>query len=167
MKALLLLLLALHGCAMQPAHADAFPPGFVMKHTDHSNTPQASAPTAGPNRGVTLPSGSPGLPPIDSPALRGGPTIDGKPSGLLYDYPISGRRPLAAPSMLATWRGAPETWNPPGINGQGLGDGGGGGGGFPEPPEKPRPKHVVPGPLPVLGAAAAWGWARRLRRRVR
>ena len=29
------------------------------------------------------------------------------------------------------------------------------------------PVAGVPGPLPVLGVAAAWGWARRLRRRVR
>ena len=32
---------------------------------------------------------------------------------------------------------------------------------------RPLPVATVPGPLPVLGVAAAWGWARRLRRRVR
>ena len=32
---------------------------------------------------------------------------------------------------------------------------------------RPLPVSTVPGPLPVLGVAAAWGWARRLRRRVR
>ena len=35
------------------------------------------------------------------------------------------------------------------------------------PMVKCRPVASVPGPLPVLGVAAAWGWARRLRRRVR
>ena len=35
------------------------------------------------------------------------------------------------------------------------------------PVVKCRPVSTVPGPLPVLGVAATWGWARRLRRRLR
>ena len=31
----------------------------------------------------------------------------------------------------------------------------------------PVPSLSVPGPLPLLGLAGAWGWARRLRRRIR
>lgn len=163
------LLLVLSGCAMQPAHADALPPGFVPRHTDFSNTPQASAP-ARPNRGVTLPK-------EPLPELRGGPA-----PGLIFDTPPGWRPPgqrgggpwagtipgyTMAVVPLSEWRGAPPGWNPPGIDGPGLGDGGGGGGGFPDPSPKPRPETpVVPGPLPIAGAAAAWGWARRLRRRV-
>lgn len=174
-----LLLATLTGCAVQPAHADAFPPGFQMRHTDHINTPQAAAP-ARSNTGVTLPRG---LPPIDSPALRGGPA-----PGLVYDPPVGGL------SDEAPWRpgvGALVTWNPPGIVGQGLGGnaggnnnggnlqtGGNGGGnqgcgngnsgpngGNCDRPDRPQPD--VPGPLPILGAAAAFGWSRQLRRRAR
>lgn len=78
---------------------------------------------------------------------------------------------------MTTWRGAPRGWNPPGLDGPGRGGGGGRPGtngegckrGKPCRPEPPIPHDLpgAPGPLPVLGAAAAWGWARRLRSRIR
>jgi len=30
----------------------------------------------------------------------------------------------------------------------------------------PSPSTAVPGPLPLFGAAAAFGWSRRLRKRI-
>ncbi len=157
MKGLLFLLLALHGCSMQPAHADALPPGFVPRHAEGSNTPQASAP-ARPNRGVTLSVSDPlGYQPAPGPA----PIPGGATARAIYDYPI---RLAALP--WSPGRGSSPSWNPPIPSGPGLGDGGGGGGGFPDPSPERKPETVVPGPLPVLGVAVAWGWARRLRRRV-
>ena len=97
--------------------------------------------------------------------------------GQAFDLPITGRLPIAAPSAMTTWRGAPRGWNPPGLDGPGRGGGGGRPGtygkgckrGKPCRPEPPIPHDLpgAPGPLPVLGAAAAWGWARRLRSRIR
>jgi hypothetical protein len=128
----------LSGCGVAPAHADAMPPGFV-----------------------------PGY------ALSE------------FDSPVSGYQPVAAPSVLMSWRGAPASWNPQGLDAPGNGRGGGGGtsdtdgdgrgascergnASFCPKPEPPIPHDPpgVPGPLPVLGAAATWGWARRLRCRV-
>jgi len=103
-----------------------------------------------------------------------------------FDSPVSGYQPVAAPSALMSWRGSPAGWNPPGLNGPGRGGGYGGGGygsgggrpgtngdgckrGKPCRPEPPTPHNDppgVPGPAGALGAAATWGWARRLHRRV-
>jgi hypothetical protein len=104
-----------------------------------------------------------------------------------FDSPVSGYQPVAAPSVLMSWRGSPADWNPPGLNGPGRGGNAGGGGGTadtngdgrgasceqgnasfcpnPEPPI-PHDPPGVPGPAGALGAAVTWGWARRLRRRV-
>ena len=38
---------------------------------------------------------------------------------------------------------------------------------FGPPPPVPGPGDQVPGPLPVLGAGAALGWSRKLRRRIK
>ena len=155
----------------QPALADAPPPGFKP------NT------VVFPKTKVVTPSRSGGensLPPINSPALKGGVGF-----GLIFDSPVTGYTPVAAPSALMEWRGSPSNWNPPGLNGPGRGGGhgtsdtyGDGHGAScergnashcrPKPPKPPKPNEPgVPGPLPVLGAAAAWGWAKRLRKRTK
>ena len=132
----------LSGCGVAPAHADAMPPGYVSSQV-----------IAGLS--------------INSPADP---------------------RPWPAPSALMSWRGAPASWNPQGLDAPGNGRGGGGGGGTsdtdgdgrgascergnasfcprPEPPTPHNDPPGVPGPAGALGAAATWGWARRLRRRV-
>jgi hypothetical protein len=130
----------LSGCAMAPAHADAMPPGYVSSQVI---------------------------------------------AGLSIDFPAD-TRPWPAPSALMSWRGAPVSWNPQGLDAPGNGRGGGGGtsdtdgdgrgascergnASFCPNPEPPIPHDPpgVPGPLPVLGSAAAWGYSRKLRRRIR
>ena len=144
----------------QTVLADVFPPGFKPGNVVFPNTK------------VVVPSQSEGgnsLPPINSPALKGG--VGG---GLIFDSPVTGYTPIAAPSVLMAWRGSPPGWNPPGINGPGRGGGHGtsckqGNASHckPKPTKPPKPNEPgVTAPLPVLGAAAAWGWARKLRRRV-
>ena len=112
-------------------------------------------------------------------------------SNLAFDKPTGGDQ-VADLASLTSWKGAPADWNPPGLDGPGVnghvggnnnggnlqtggngggnngcGNGNGGpsgggncGGGEGSPPG-------VPGPLPVLGIAVTWGWARRMRQRMR
>lgn len=96
--------------------ADVLPPDFQVRHTDHNSTPQASAPVARPNRGVTSPVG---LPPVGSPALRGGAG-----AGLIYDSPVTGRGPVSGPVWIAGI-GASNSWRTP-IRSGGSAAGGGG-----------------------------------------
>jgi len=111
-----------------------------------------------------------GYRPAKLPRIHGGHS-----SGSLFDPPVTGRGRIAGPALLASWRGAPAGWNPPGIYGPGRGGGwsggggghggGHGGGGRPQnhdPPNEP----AVPGPAGVLGLGVALGWAQRIRRRV-
>jgi hypothetical protein len=159
-----------------PAHADALPPGFQPRHTDH-NTPQASAP-ASSNRGVAISgSGDPlGYRPAPVPSIPGGAS-----SSRLFDSPVTGSGPIAGPVLLASWRGAPPGWNPPGLNSAAGGGGrpdtyGDGRGGScergnasfcrPEPPD-PMDAPDVPGPLPALGLGAAFAYSRKLRQRIK
>jgi len=161
---------ALSATVAQPVFADALPPGFKPGHVASPKVKAAPPVQSG---------GGNGLPPVDSPALKGGVG-----SGLIFDSPVTGRGSVAAPSVLATWRGAPSNWSPPGLNGPGRGGGYGtadtngdgrgascerGNASFCPKPEPPIPHDPpgVPGPLPVLGAAATWGYSRKLRRRIR
>ena len=95
------------------------------------------------------------------PARTGWRPPDARPYvslvGNYYDFD-PGRGPLLAPHAEDSIRlVGPGTW------GQGT---------APLPLPAPdvvtpcRPPAAVPGPLPIAGAAAAWGWARRLRRKV-
>ena len=161
--------LLLFSCfAAFPARADAWIPSRVIP--DPGFRPEATRPASGSASTV-------GLPPIDSPALAGGAG-----AGLIFDSPVTGRSSVAAPSIMMAWRGAPSSWNPPGLDGPGRGGGGtsdtnGDGRGascergnasFCPKPERPIPHDPpgAPGPLPVLGAAAAWGYSRKLRQRL-
>jgi hypothetical protein len=79
-------------------------------------------------------------------------------AGAAYDFD-PGRGPLLAPGVEdSIWLPIPYgTW-------------GAGTAPLPLPPpdvvRRCRPPAAVPGPLPLAGVAAAFGWARRLRRRV-
>ncbi|MCJ7695543.1 MAG: hypothetical protein MUO40_08965 [Anaerolineaceae bacterium] len=111
---------------------------------------------------------------------------------IIYDIPLTGYDPIAAKSIYENWNGAPENWKTPGIDIPfGSYDSGGGGrpdtngdgkGGscertenrppfcdniLPNPPNPPVPQPDVPGPLPLLGLAAAFGFSRKLRNRIK
>lgn len=76
-------------------------------------------------------------------------------AGNHYDFD-PGRGPLDSPAIEdAIWLNGWGTW------GQGAAA-------IPLPTDSAavKPCVAVPGPLPIAGVAAAWGWARRLRRRV-
>lgn len=156
-----------------PAHADAFPPGHKFA------TPPVQISKLAPGDPL-------GYQPAPSP-----PTLGITPDRL-YDDPIASRV-LRTPAWLPG-TGSVEGWNIPiiyasnrggnnnggnqqnggnggGNNGCGNGNGGpngsnncGGGGG-----DRPKPdsSNDVPGPFPILGAAAAFGWSRKLRRRIK
>lgn len=159
------------GCSLVPAHADGMPAG---QRAGHVVFPVVLRVPVSTGAGMEHQGGRGGLPPVGSPALRGGVA-----PGLIYDSPVTGRGRIAGPALLVAWRGAPNGWSPP-ATALSRWDG------TPPPlpglppgmhrpvqPDRPSkpvlpPDDVpsVPGPLPVLGAAAAWGWARKLRRRV-
>jgi hypothetical protein len=170
--------LCVSSCTTDPAYADAFPPGFKPGHTIFPDPPAAPPPTPNelqisPKLEVRNPSGRVQLPPV----------LGGSTKTLIYDGPISGRGPISSPLLIASWRGAPANWKPPVTalsqwNGTpppppGLPPG------MdtpneppaccspitPEPPAPPN-ENDVPGPVPVLGAAAAYGWSRKLRKRI-
>ena len=109
----------------------------------------------------------------------------GAAPGRLFDRPVSGKGIVTGPPLLAAWRGAPEGttvrgldgpggWYRPGGGGGGGSTGGGGGGsggggehgGGNPPHHDPTDDPDVPGPLGVGAVAAAWGWSRRIRRRI-
>jgi hypothetical protein len=155
----LLILATVTACAMAPAHADVLPPSAAVVGAITERLPA-------------------------------GDFLGYRPASVVTDWPMDPplRVPTAGPTLLASWRGAPAGWNPPGLSAAGGGgrpdtDGDGRGASCErgnasfcpdrhEPPEPPtpidpdRPQPGVPGPLPVLGLGAAWGWARRLRRSV-
>jgi hypothetical protein len=151
------LIATLSGCAMAPAHADAWQPDAVTP-----NELQTSAKL--------------GLPPGDNLGYEPAPSV-------VTDWPMDPPMPVpaAGPTLLASWRGAPAGWSPPGLYGPGRGDAAGGGGRpdtdgdgrgascergnasfCPRPPEP-----AVPGPLPLLGLGAAFAYSRKLRQRIR
>ena len=137
----LALLATLAACAPEPAHADALPPGKPLGWRAHvEQTPLGSSqllPPAGPRGDLGVSSAAP-----------------------LYDpvFPVSAARP--APPLLVVWRGAPDDWNPPGLELRDDDD---------RRPLHPEPPNVpdLPRPLLLLGLAAAFLLARRLRRRIR
>ena len=134
-----------------------------------SDTLPLGVPVAGPAE--QLPPGEPlGYRPVPVPVIAGGASAE-----RLFDAPVGG----SIHRLWAPDRGSLVSWNPPGLNrppGTGnppdtYGDGRGGICERTEtrPPfcrQQPPLHPDVPGPLPVLGIAAAFGWARRLRRRV-
>lgn len=153
-----------------PAHADAFPPGHKF--------PPAPAQISKLAPGDPL-----GYQPAPNPRALG--IVPDR----LYDDPIASRF-----VRNVVWKpgvGSVSSWNPPIIyasnrggnnNGGNFHTGGNGGGNHgcgngnggpngrknchkPEPPSPPN-RPDVPGPLPILGAAAAFGWSRKLRRRI-
>jgi hypothetical protein len=148
-----------------PAHADVLPPGTHLPPVGHAER---------------LAPGDPlGYRPAPAPSVPGGAS-----NSRLFDAPITGSGPIASPTLLASWRGAPPGWNPPGLD-RPRDDKDDKGGQAdkdgkhdcpqtgtrpspcpPKPPKPPMPVPGVPGPLPVVGVAAAWGWSRKLRRRV-
>jgi hypothetical protein len=160
-SATLFALAALTGCAMAPAHADVLPPGAAMIGAIAEQ-----------------------LPPGDNLGYQPAPSV-------VADWPMDPPLPLpaAGPTLLASWRGAPAGWNPPGIyapsrgggnnNGGNLQTGGNGNGdngcgnGNSGPngegcnrPDPPRPEPAVPGPAGLLGVGAMFTIARQLRRRI-
>jgi MYXO-CTERM domain-containing protein len=143
--------------AALPAHADA--PRFLKGMPTGGGSPERLA------------TGDPlGYRPAPVPGVPGGSA-----GGRLFDLPVSGKGTIAAPPLLAAWRGAPDGWSPRGLDGPrgwyrpggkgGHGGGGHGGGGQP-PHHDPKDDPGVPGPLGVAVVAGAWGWARRIRRRI-
>jgi len=159
--------LILSGCQGLPAHADAFPPGV---------RPPAPGPMERLAPGDPLgwrPAPSPppifdrplDLPRLDPAPWRG--STGAAPLTRWQGTPIGWRPPLTS---LGAWRGSggpPETaGKPPGTENPN----------YPRPDPDPRPPGPpgprpdpgddVPGPLGAGGLAAAWGWARRLRRRI-
>jgi hypothetical protein len=154
----LFVLAALTGCAMAPAHAsDARPPGW-----------QDAQPVSQSYK----------LPPGDNLGYQPAPRA-------ATDWPMDPPMPVpaAGPTLLASWRGAPAGWNPPGLYAPRRGSAAGGGGrpdtngdgngGSCErtnnrPPFCPRPPEPgVPGPVPLLGLGAAFAYSRKLRQRIK
>jgi len=151
----LLSLATLTGCAMAPAHADAWHPDAAVVG---AITEQ--------------------LPPGDLLGYRPAPSV-------VADWPMDPPMPVptAGPTLLASWRGAPAGWNPPGLSAAGGGgrpdtDGDGRGASCergnasfcprpPDPPTPPRPEPAVPGPVGLLGVGAMFTTARKLRQRIR
>lgn len=147
------LAIALCGCQAAPAHADA--PRLLVEMPTGGGSPERLAP------------GDPlGYRPAPVPGIPGGSS-----GGRLFDLPVSGKGTIAAPPLLAAWRGAPDGWSPRGLDGPGGwyrgGQGGGHGGGGGQPPHHdPKGDPAVPGPVGAAVAAGAWGWARKIRRRI-
>jgi hypothetical protein len=158
--AALLALATLSGCGMAPAHADAWHPDAAVVGAITER-----------------------LPPGDNLGYR--------PASIVTDWPMDPPMPVptAGPTLLASWRGAPAGWNPPGIyapsrgggnnNGGNLQTGGNGNGnngcgnGNSGPngegcnrPDPPRPEPGVPGPAGLLGVGAMFRASRQLRRRI-
>ena len=158
MKLVLAFCAILHGCAVAPAPAaaDALPKGVAPRHAPSNAlpSPAASVTTTDPL----------GYVPAVFPRIPGGAS-----SERIFDRPLTGGGSYG-PAPWAPGRGSLVTFIVPGIDIPIDDDG--------EPPYTPPPRPEppsppdnhqpgVPGPLPVLGVAAAWGWARRIRRRVR
>jgi len=150
----LLALATLSGCAMAPAHADAWHPDAAVVGAITERLPP------GDNLGYL-------------------------PASIVTDWPMDPPMPVptAGPTLLASWRGAPAGWNPPGLSAAGGGgrpdtDGDGRGASCergnasfcprpPDPPTPPRPEPAVPGPVGLLGVGAMFTTARKLRQRIR
>ena len=165
-SAAIAMLATLNACAIAPAHAsDARPPGW-----------QDTQPVSQSYK----------LPPGDSLGYQSAPSV-------VTDWPMDPPlpAPAAGPTLLASWRGAPAGWNPPGLYGPGSGRNGnnnggnlqtggngngnngcGNGNGGPNGegcnrPDPPRPEPAVPGPAGLLGVGAAFAYSRKLRQRIR
>lgn len=104
----ILLSLAASGCVAEPALADAFPPGHRL--------PPLAAQIEELPPGDLL-----GYQPAPVPPIPGGAASD-----RLFDPPVTGGGSISGPTLLASWRGAPADWAPPGLSGQGLGSRAGG-----------------------------------------
>lgn len=105
------LAIALCGCQAAPAHADA--PRLLVGMPTGGGSPERLAP------------GDPlGYRPAPVPGIPGGSS-----GGRLFDLPVSGKGTIAAPPLLAAWRGAPDGWSPRGLDGPGGWYRGGQGGG--------------------------------------
>ena len=151
------------GCAglPAPAHADAPPPGARPGRVFAG---EQYAPPASITRTDPL-----GYMPTPVRRIPGGAS-----ASRIFDAPLTGGGRFSSPPW-APGRGALVSFVVPGLD-LPPGDDGGDGGDHgeppynppphPEPPSPPDHQPAVPGPLPLAGAAAAWGWARRLRRRV-
>jgi hypothetical protein len=167
--ATLLALATLSGCAMAPAHADAWTPGqHVPDPTNASPRLSAAPPRA--------------LPPLSYRYDADGLVISHQdarfaPLPLIRGYRRNGG------GLVQDWRGTPVV-AAAGGGGRPDTDGDGRGGSCertdnrppfcprpPEPPSPPTPidppQPGVPGPLPVLGLGTAFAYSRKLRRRIK